>query len=648
MKVLNKTKSHFIIDVCGYTKHKYLIPLPIFMIEQLLILDAGAQYGKVIDRRVRELGVETHILPLSTPIEDIRGKYGAIIISGGPQSVDGENAPQYDPEILNLGVPVLGICYGMHLLNHAAGGTVERKTTREDGQHTITVDTDSKLFTGLKKQQRVLLTHGDSIDTLADGFVESARSDGIVSAIEHPEKQWYGVQFHPEVDLTDNGNAIFSNFLFNIAGFSGTYTMENRIDKAIRYIQDEVGDKEVLALVSGGVDSTVLAALLYKALGKDKVHAIHVDNGLMRLNESAKVKKALEAIGVDLHVIDASEKFYNGKTTRNGAEIGPLNKTTSPEDKRFIIGDTFMRVSEAAIKSLGLPENTYRAQGTLRPDLIESASILASGDADAIKTHHNDTPLVRAQRALGRILEPLKDYHKDEVRKLGQMLGLPEELTMRQPFPGPGLGVRIICADKPYIGPDFDVINEQLQQFSTNGISATLIPIQTVGVQGDGRTYSYLAGLSGKQDWKKLFEIAHEIPKQIHGVNRIAYIFGETIQGPIRNITPTHLTPNVISQLQHADDIVNEVLIEYDLLRKLSQVPVVLFPANFGSMGDRSIAIRTFMTNDFMTGRPAVPEIDIPIKALHEMVTKICWSVQGISRVVYDLTSKPPGTTEWE
>jgi len=616
--------------------------------EKLAILDAGAQYGKVIDRRVRNLRVLSEILPMDTPAEKLRS-YKAIIISGGPESVYGENAPKYDPELFSLGIPVLGICYGMQLMNYASGGTVRKKEVREDGQYEISVDNNSILFKGLNPNQKVLLTHGDSTDSIAREFKVIAKSNSLISGIEDQGRKLYGVQFHPEVDLTEHGKEILKNFLYSIAGFSGLYTMEDRKLKAIEYIKKTVGDKKVLVLVSGGVDSTVCATILNEALGPERVYALHIDNGFMRLNESAKVRDALEKQGIELRVVDASQEFYSARTTVEGIETPFLMTVTSPEQKRKIIGDTFMRVAQKAIGELGLdPSEVYLAQGTLRPDLIESASHIASGRADVIKTHHNDTELVRRLRQEGRVVEPLRDYHKDEVRELGSQLGLPDDLVWRQPFPGPGLAVRIICAEKPYITDDFDEINEKLNEFSTQDISATLLPMQTVGVQGDGRSYSYLVGLSGKKDWNELFRIAKEIPKQVHKVNRIVYIFGDPVTWPVKEITPTYLREDVISQLQKADDIVNEVLLKYNLIRKLSQVPVISFPVNFGLEGYRSIGIRTFITNDFMTGAPAIPGKDIPENAVDEMVSRILKEVEKVSRVVYDLTSKPPGTTEWE
>lgn len=618
------------------------------MSEKLAILDAGAQYGKVIDRRVRELAVESVLLPMDTPKEQLL-LYQAIIISGGPESVYGEQAPQYDPDLFDLGIPILGICYGMQLMNYVSGGTVEKKSTREDGPFTIQVKTDSLLFKGLESEQMVLLTHGDTIDQVAPGFRVIAMSGDLVAAIEDAEKQLYGVQFHPEVDLTENGKQILAHFLFDVAGFSGSYTMDNREEKAIQYIREKIGDNYALVLVSGGVDSTVSAALVTKAIGKDKVFALHIDNGFMRQNESQVVKEALEQFGLNLQVVAAGDQFMHATTTVDGRKTKPMNKSTNPEEKRKIVGDTFMRVAEAALRQMNIPEDhIFLVQGSLRPDLIESASKMASRVAGLIKTHHNDTALVRRLREQGKVVEPLADYHKDEVRELGEMLGLPDEMVWRQPFPGPGLSIRALCAEQPYMTEDFDQINQQLKTFGNDKYALTLLPIRTVGVQGDGRSYNYLVGMSGEPNWPEMEQIARAVPKQVHQVNRVAYIFGKKVPGPITEITPTYITPETMEQLRQADAIVNEVLRRENLTKTISQVPVVLFPVPFGVTGNRSIGIRTIITKDFMTGIPALPGRELPVAVLQEMVDRILTEVPGISRVAYDLTSKPPGTTEWE
>ncbi|MBW7943949.1 glutamine-hydrolyzing GMP synthase [Patescibacteria group bacterium] len=618
---------------------------------KVAILDAGAQYGKVIDRRVRELGIESELLPFDTPSSQLQ-KYAAIILSGGPESVYSPKAPAFDKKLFELRIPILGICYGMQLMNFVQGGTVRRKDRREDGECVITTMKGARLFEGLESHQDVLMSHGDTVDQVADGFTITADSDGLIAAMENPARKMYAVQFHPEVDLTKNGKKILGNFLLKIVGLKPDFTVGDRKAQAIHLIQKTVKDGQVIVLVSGGVDSAVCAALLREALKPEQIIALHIDHGFMRKNESEKVLQALHDIGLDVKLVDASDRFATATTTVNGVQTKPLNQITAPEEKRKIIGDTFVKVTEQELAKLHLNlDKVFLVQGTLRPDLIESASTLASKKADTIKTHHNDTQLIRELRARGRVIEPLSEYHKDEVRELGKQLGLPEELVWRQPFPGPGLAIRVLCATKPYVTEEFDHIQKQLLAFADAETAVSLLPVRTVGVQGDGRTYSYLAALSTESevpDWPRLLDIARQIPKHVHQVNRIVYAFGGKLTDVPTTITPTVLTADVLDQLREADDIVNQVLLKYNLLRSLSQVPVVLFPVNFGEEGKRGIGIRTFITNDFMTGVPALPGRDIPLEAVQEMVDGILRNDKRIARVVYDLTSKPPGTTEWE
>ncbi len=652
--------------------------------EKVAILDAGSQYTKVIDRTVRELNVEGDILPIDSKSEDLKD-YKAVIVSGGPASVYEEGAPRIDEEIYSLGKPVLGICYGLHLMNFHFKGKIEQLEAREYGTTKIDVDPDSELFKGMQKEQKVYMSHGDSIKELAQGFKVMAKSENdIIASIGDNDRKMYAVQFHPEVYHTENGKDVLHNFLYGVAEFSGDYTQENKIEKAVTSIQAKVGDKKVLALLSGGVDSAVMVALLLKSLDPAQVYAAHIDNGFMRKNESDEVYESLKRLGLkedNFKLVRAAETFYNATTIFEGEDTPKLKMVGHSEVKRNIIGDTFMKEADKVINEFDLPEDTYLAQGTLRPDLIESASELVSKTAHTIKTHHNDTTFVREKRDRGLVVEPNKDYHKYEVREVGRELGLPDDIVNRQPFPGPGTSIRIICADRPWYGKvieqkdylKFGLISGPIKFFwdslknriqsdddikkvrkitSLYGYQSNVLPIRTVGVQGDGRTYANAVALSGKMDWDAMRECTQEITTNTKTINRVVYVLNgdklNLIDGLDIGITRTFLEKEVIDLQRELEYAVNNVIKEFGLETKIDQMPIVLFPADFGQKGKWSVAIRPVQTPDFMTLEPTkIGSENMPIECLEKIVKKLS-EFEEIAAICYDITDKPPATTEWE
>jgi GMP synthase (glutamine-hydrolysing) len=637
--------------------------------EKLAIIDLGGQYTKVIDRRVRELGVYTDIFAASVRAEEL-GDYGALILSGGPQSVWEEGALGCDAGLLALGVPILGICYGMHWLNVALGGTISPVIKKEYGQVDIRVEATCPLFDGLSETQTVLMSHGDSVEALAPGLVANAWSGDLIVGFGDPEKRIYGMQFHPEVDLTANGQDMLRNFLRKVTCFTETYALEDRIENAVREIRQQVGDHQVLVLVSGGVDSAVSAALLLRALDPEKVFAIHVDHGLMRLNESAIICEKLEELGLRHLILEnAQELFFNTTIELDGRTIGPLTTLTDPEDKRQLIGTLFLTAMRSAAEKLDVDfDNAYWAQGTLRPDLIESGNPDVSKSAQRIKTHHNDVDLVRKAREAGRVVETNRDWHKDEVRKVAAMLGLGEEIAQRQPFPGPGLGVRVQCQTA------FDEIPASVQA-TLDGIlqgtpfSGKVLPIRSVGVQGDARSFRNLTVLWGQgiaADGRALSALARTITNQIHTVNRVAYVLNRE---EITDIAchPMTISAQNVDLLRHVDAPVTRAL----TAKPISQSFAVLVPlgevqpcsdelpssdapytsdAPHTSDAPRaSVALRAFVTNDFMTGRAALLGEEIVPDVLAPLVAEIERDYgDQIDLILYDITDKPPATCEWQ
>lgn len=507
--------------------------------ETVLVLDFGGQYNQLIARRVRELSVYCEMVPYDISYQEVVEKNPrAIILTGGPASVHLENAPVCDPRILQLNVPILGICYGMQLIAHTLGGQVRGGNYREYGRAQLTVTRDDLLFNGLPTDMQVWMSHGDSVFALPEGFVGTAATDNCqVAAMCHPEKGLYGVQFHPEVKHTVYGLDILKNFLYKVCGLKGDWDLSDFIAESIADIKAKVGSKKVLCALSGGVDSSVAAVLVHRAVG-DQLVCVFVDHGLLRKDEPQQVIQTFkEQMQMNLIFVDARERF-----------LKRLAGVTEPERKRKIIGEEFIRVFEEEKAKLG--EIQYLVQGTIYPDVIESGTRTAA----TIKSHHNVGGLPEDMDF--ELLEPLRLLFKDEVRNLGEKLGIPAHILWRQPFPGPGLGVRVleeVTAEKLKMLKEADaIVREEIHKAGLDReiwqAFAVLPPVRSVGVMGDERTYAY---------------------------------------------------------------------------------PII---------------IRAVVSDDAMTAEWA----RLPYDLLDTMSSRIVNEVRGINRVVYDITSKPPGTIEWE
>jgi GMP synthase (glutamine-hydrolysing) len=500
--------------------------------DTIIVLDFGAQYSQLIARRVRECNVYCEILPYSAPLSQILSKNPkGIILSGGPSSVYAKGAPHIEAAVFSQGIPILGICYGIQLISHLLGGKVQKAHKREFGLAALKIKDHKNLFQGLPNSLKVWMSHGDHVTSLPKGFRTLASTANChLAAAVHETKRIYGIQFHPEVVHTEKGTKVLENFVKKVCGCKATWNMQAYEKTAVAQIRQQVGKGRVLCGVSGGVDSTVTAALIHRAIGS-QLSCVFVNNGVLRLNEGPQVLKAFKGkMGIPLHYVDAEDQF-----------LGLLKGVSEPEKKRKIIGRTFIRVFEKKAKELEKKRGPFDflAQGTLYPDVIESVSV--KGPSATIKSHHNVGGLPKRMRF--KLVEPLRELFKDEVRELGKRLGIPQELIGRQPFPGPGLAVRLLG---PLTRERLDVLRRAdavvQEEIRSAGLYnaiwqsfAVLTPVKSVGVMGDERTYENVCVIRAVHstdgmtaDWVKLpydllGKMSNRIINEVRGVNRVVY-----------------------------------------------------------------------------------------------------------------------------
>jgi GMP synthase (glutamine-hydrolysing) len=594
-------------------------------VSQIVVLNAGGQYCHLIARRIRELGIHATVADVDTPAARLAAARG-IVISGGPASVVEPTSPSVDPGIYRLGVPILGICYGHQLLARDLEGRVEPGVTKEYGHSSLHAG-DGLLFRGVPvRELRVWMSHGDTVVDIPPGFsIVGETDDCKVAAMEDRARRLFGLQFHPEVVHTEHGLEILCTFVSDICGCRRDWDPRARLDQLMAGIRKTVGDRRVFFLISGGVDSTVAFYLCARALGADRVLGLYVDTGLMRESDADAMHFLERAIGRNaLRVADRSADFF-----------AALRGVTNPERKRAIIGDAFVDVQEDEFARLGLRERDWLlGQGTIYPDTIESGG---ARHAAKIKTHHNRAPRIQALVEAGRVIEPLVEFYKDEVRLLGELLGLPHDVVWRHPFPGPGLAVRCVCADAgAAVRPSSITLPA--------GVTGFVVPVRTVGVQGDERSYSNLLALEGTGGVEAAGVLARRVTNEHRTINRVVDV---VYRRPDRGldalaIQPATLTAERIALLREADARVTKVVRAHGVYDSIWQFPVGMVPLG-AAPGRETIVLRPVNSRDGMTAEYA----RLPEPVVRDLAQALA-TLDRVDAVVYDVTNKPPATIELE
>jgi len=597
---------------------------------QIAIIDFGSQYTHLITRRIRQLGVLANIYPSNVTAKELTGVRG-IILSGGPRSVHDKTAIAYDKKIFQLNVPILGLCYGHQLITQHFGGKVKPGKTKEYGFAKLKLKKGSKLLKGLTSSRRVWMSHGDSVtDVPADFVITGQTIDCPVASMADEKHKLYGLQFHPEVAHTEEGMQILKNFIFDICKSKKDWSIDEYFKQIVVDVKKTVGQRKVFLLVSGGVDSTVCFALLEKILGKSRVFGLHIDNGFMRQNESSNVKKALAKAGFDdLVVVDSESKF-----------LSKLKGVIDPEIKRHIIGRTFLQVKDEFMRIEKMNQKNFvLGQGTIYPDTIETGGTKHSA---TIKTHHNRVKEILTLMKMGALVEPLAGLYKDEVREIAKKLKLPPKLINRHPFPGPGLAIRTLCASGREKISGLTGLNRKVNKITGPRLKATVLPLKSVGVQGDNRTYRHPALITGKASWEKLHNLSVRLTNELTEVNRVVYLVGPNkVDFSKMKIKRADLNKKRLDLLRQVDELVLSEIKKNKLYKDIWQFPVVLAPLSLH--GGETIILRPIESLEAMT----VNFYPMSKKLLNSLVSKIL-KIPGVDMVMYDVTNKPPGTIEWE